>query len=469
MSLDQLESRLRQDLAMLNLPPANWVPQRPDGALDVLVLGGGMLGLSASFALTRLGITRHRVLEAAPAGQEGPWVTYARMQTLRSPKHLVGPAQDIPALTFRAWYTAQRGEAGWQALGKIPREMWQDYLIWLRRVLALPVTNGVTATRIRRGRDGLVAVETEGAGVVLARRLVLATGRDGLGGPRMPDWAPANPGPRIRHSRDAVDFTALAGQRVAVVGASASAVDNAATALEHGAAEVHLLVRRATLPVLNRFKSMVHAGFTHGLPGLDDAARLEVLRAAGEGAVAPPRESLQRLARQPGFHLHLSTPVRSVAEDADGVTLRLPGEDLRVAMLILGTGFAIDLSKRPELADLAPRVKLWSDVLQPPGGLGEFALYPYLGPGFEFQQRSGGTQPWIAQVHAFAIGAIASLGLISGDIPGVGDGARRLAEAIARSLFVEDAAHHLSAVRGYADPELLGDEVPESALVAAHV
>ncbi|MDP3417032.1 FAD/NAD(P)-binding protein, partial [Falsiroseomonas sp.] len=157
MSLDQLESRLRQDLATLNLPPANWVPPRPDGALDVLVLGGGMLGLSASFALTRLGITHHRVLEAAPAGREGPWVTYARMQTLRSPKHLVGPAQDIPSLTFRAWYTAQHGEPGWQALGKIPRAMWQDYLVWLRRVLALPVTNGVTATRIRRGRDGLVA------------------------------------------------------------------------------------------------------------------------------------------------------------------------------------------------------------------------------------------------------------------------------------------------------------------------
>ncbi|NKE44152.1 NAD(P)/FAD-dependent oxidoreductase [Roseomonas frigidaquae] len=467
LSLDLLESRLRQDLALLNLPPADWVPRRADGALDVLVLGGGMLGLSASFALKRLGISRHRVLEAAPAGQEGPWVTYARMQTLRSPKHLVGPAQDIPSLTFRAWYTAQHGEEGWQALGKIPRAMWQDYLVWMRRVLALPVTNGVTATRIRRGRDGLVAVETEGAGVVVARRLVLATGRDGLGGPRMPDWVPANPGPRIRHSRDAVDFTALAGQRVAVVGASASAVDNAATALEHGAAEVHLLVRRAALPVLNRFKSMVHAGFTHGLPGLDDAARLEVLKAAFEGAVAPPRESLQRLAALPGFRLHMSTPVLSVAEDAEGVTLRLPQRELRVAMLILGTGFAIDLSKRPELADLAPRVKLWSDVLQPPGGLGEFALYPYLGPGFEFQQRDGGTQPWIGQVHAFAIGAMASLGLISGDIPGVGDGARRLAEAIARSLFVEDAAHHLAAVRAYADPELLGDEIPEAVLESA--
>ncbi|MGX9964536.1 NAD(P)-binding domain-containing protein [Roseomonas sp. F4] len=467
LSLDLLEARLRQDLALLNLPPANWVPPRPDGALDVLVLGGGMLGLSASFALQRLGIARHRVLDAAPAGQEGPWVTYARMLTLRSPKHLVGPAQDLPSLTFRAWYTAQHGEAGWEALGKIPRAMWMDYLVWLRRVLALPVTNGVTATRIRPGRDGLVAVETDREGVVLARRLVLATGRDGLGGPRVPDWVPATPGPRIRHSKDAIDFAALAGQSVAVVGASASAVDNAATALEHGAAEVHLLVRRAALPVLNRFKSMVHAGFTHGMPGLDDATRLAILMAAFEGAVAPPRESLLRLAAHPGFRLHLATPVLGVAEDAAGVTLALPGGPMRAAMLILGTGFAIDMSLRPELAELAPHVRLWADMVDAPGGLGEFATYPYLGPGFEFQPRGAARSAWVGRVYGFNIGAMASLGLVSGDIPGVGDGARRLAESIARSLFVEDAAHHLAAVRSYSDRELLGDEIPSAAIMGA--
>ncbi|WP_209318491.1 NAD(P)-binding domain-containing protein [Falsiroseomonas selenitidurans] len=471
MSLDALEARLRQDFALLNLPPANWVPPRPDGALDVLVLGAGMLGITAGFTLQRLGILRHRLLDAAPAGQEGPWVTYARMQTLRSPKHLVGPAQDIPALTFRAWHTAQFGEAGWQALGKIPRPLWMDYLIWLRRVLALPVTNEIRATRIGPGPGGLIAVETDREGTLLARHVVLATGRDGLGGPRWPDWAPATPGPRIRHSRDAVDFAALAGQVVAVVGASASAVDNAAMALEAGAAEVHLLVRRPALPVLNRFKSMVHAGFTHGLPGLDDAGRLAVLQAAFEGSVAPPRESVLRLVRHAGFRLHLATPVRAVAEDAAGVTLHLPGGTLRAAMLILGTGFAIDLARRPELAPVAPHVRLWSDAWaaagRPAAQLGEFATYPHLGPGFELTERTPGTAPWLARLHAFNIGAMASLGLVSGDIPGVGDGGRRLGEAIARALFLEDRAAHLAAIRAYAEPELLGDEIPPAALAVA--
>lgn len=476
MTLADLDDRVRDDLAVLNVPAANWVPLQPLSAgaaldavpvLDTVIVGAGMLGLSVSFALQRLGIRNHVVLDRAAPGQEGPWVTYARMETLRSPKHLVGPAQDIPNLTFRAWYTAQHGRAGWDALGKIPRATWMQYLTWFRTVLSLPVTNGVAIQAVRPGPDGLAEIDTDAAGTLLARHVVLATGRDGLGAPRMPDWVPADRGPRIRHSMEPIPFADLAGQHVAVVGASASAVDNAATALEHGAASVHLLVRRSALPTLNRFKSLVHAGYTHGFAALDDGTRLAVLRAAFEGAVAPPRESVLRLARHPGFHLHLSAPVQGVDEDADGVTVSTPGGPLRVAMLILGTGFAVDLTRRPELAAAAHVAKRWRDTGLDAETLGEFADYPTLGPGFELQERVPGAAPWLGRVHAFSIGAVASQGLVSGDIPGVGDGARRLAEAIARSLFVADADQHLAMLRAYADPELLGDEIPPGRVAAA--
>ncbi len=468
MTLLALNDRVREDLAMLNLPAANWVPRRVSAAgpvLDALVVGAGMLGLSASFALKRLGVRNHLMLDRAAAGQEGPWVTYARMETLRSPKHLVGPAQDIPSLTFRAWYTAQHGAAGWAALGKIPRGAWMDYLTWFRDVLALPVRSGVAVQAIRPGPDGLVAIETDQAGMLLARHVVLATGRDGLGASRLPDWVPVVRGPHIRHSMEPISFAGLSGQDVAVVGASASAVDNAATTLEHGAAVVHLLVRRAALPTLNRFRGMVHPGFTHGFAGLDDAVRLEFLHAAFKGAVAPPRESLLRLARHPGFRLHLGAPVLGVEEDAQGVSIRLPNARLRVAMLILGTGFSVDLARRPELSAAASLAKRWRDTEIEVGVLGDFADYPYLGPAFELQERVPGTAPWLRQVHAFNIGAIASHGMVSGDIPGVGDGARRLAEGIARELFVADADLHLVALYSYAEAELLGNEVPADRVV----
>ncbi|WP_205836634.1 hypothetical protein [Komagataeibacter nataicola] len=51
----------------------------------------------------------HVVLDQAPAGQEGPWVTYARMTTLRSPKTLSGPCMGPPCLTVRAWYDSRFG------------------------------------------------------------------------------------------------------------------------------------------------------------------------------------------------------------------------------------------------------------------------------------------------------------------------------------------------------------------------
>ena len=40
---------------------------------------------------------------------------YARMDTLRSPKTLTGPALGVPSLTFRAWYEAKYGLDAWEA------------------------------------------------------------------------------------------------------------------------------------------------------------------------------------------------------------------------------------------------------------------------------------------------------------------------------------------------------------------
>ena len=152
-SLQALEADLARDLRLLNYPPKGWVPEAraADGrpVSDVIVAGGGMLGLVVSFALRRQGVMRIRTLDRAEAGREGPWVTYARMNTLRSPNHLTGPVFGIASLTFRAWYEAQHGEAAWESLGKIPRGMWMDYLIWYRRVLELPVENGVQVVAIR--------------------------------------------------------------------------------------------------------------------------------------------------------------------------------------------------------------------------------------------------------------------------------------------------------------------------------
>src|SRR5690606_2278844 len=107
--LQQLEERLRTELSYLNLPANTWVAERKTGdqpLLPVAVIGGGMAGICAATALRHSGIPAI-VYDQAPDRLEGPWLTSARMETLRSPKELTGPALGIPSLTFRAWFTAQ--------------------------------------------------------------------------------------------------------------------------------------------------------------------------------------------------------------------------------------------------------------------------------------------------------------------------------------------------------------------------
>ncbi|WP_234394853.1 hypothetical protein [Acetobacter papayae] len=87
-------------------------------------------------------------LDRAEQGREGPWLNYARMPTLRTPKTAVGPALGVPALTFRAWFSAQYGAEAWNALDKIPTPMWMAYLCWYRKVLDLPVRNQTNVTDI---------------------------------------------------------------------------------------------------------------------------------------------------------------------------------------------------------------------------------------------------------------------------------------------------------------------------------
>jgi glycine/D-amino acid oxidase-like deaminating enzyme len=190
--LDRLEARLREDIRWLGLPAKEWsVPRIHRGAnvLDVAIIGGGMLGLVACAALRNIGIHNIRVFDKATEGREGPWITSARMETLRTRKEAAGTALGIPSLTFRAWFEAQFGTAAFDEMGFVPRAMWMDYLVWYRKVLDLPVENATEVTAIELRDDGLVelikcrdgATET-----VLARRVIVATGIDALGQPALP-------------------------------------------------------------------------------------------------------------------------------------------------------------------------------------------------------------------------------------------------------------------------------------------
>ena len=460
--LAALEARLRHDLVLLELPGKTWVPPMVADGMpvhNVAILGGGMCGLAAAAALRLLGIDAVQVLDRSPAGQEGPWVTFARMQTLRSPKTLAGPALGLPSLTFRAWFEAQFGLAAWDALGKIPKGQWMEYLVWYRRVMGVDVRNGVEVRLIRPRPDGLLALDTPD-GPVLARHVVLATGRDGLGGPFVPPIA-ATLNPALwAHSRDSIDFAALRGRRVGVVGAGASAMDNAATALEAGCARLDLFVRRPALPRVNKFTGIGSPGVVHGFEALPDEWKWRFLHHALSEQTPPPRDSTLRVARHPHAHLHLASPMNAITEQDGALRIETPGGAYDVDFLIFATGFHVDLAHRPELALLAPHVRFWRDRFTAAAGESndELAWSPDLAPDFAFQERVPGECPALAHVHCFNYPASLSHGKLTGDIPAVSAGAQRLARGIAQRLFVADRTTHYATLQAYDVPELLGNE-----------
>lgn len=314
--LAALEAQLQQDLEYLELPAKSWVPAHTyngESVRDVVVLGAGMCGLAALARLQLTGISNVVAYDAAPAGREGPWVTFARMETLRSPKNLHGPALGLAQLTFRAWFTAQWGKAAWQALDKIPKDQWMDYLIWYRKVLNLPVHNNVRVTGIAQVGE-LIAIDLSGAetGRVYSRRLVLATGRSGLGGFAVPDFLSKVDRRFWAHSADNIDFDALRGKRVAVIGAGASSMDNAATALEYGAAAVDLLIRRKEMPRINKMTGIGSQGVIHGMHQLPDAWKWKFVDYTATTQTPPPRASTLRVSRHANARFFLDCGIKAV-------------------------------------------------------------------------------------------------------------------------------------------------------------
>jgi cation diffusion facilitator CzcD-associated flavoprotein CzcO len=458
------EAALRRDLECLGLPPRNWtatVPG-PDGAAmpDVLVIGAGMCGIAAAAALRFKGLHNILVVDRAAEGVEGPWVTTARMRTLRSPKNLPGIALGIAGLTFRAWFEAQHGAAGWESLYKVFNVDWQDYLIWVRRVLALPVTNGAGVARLSPSA-GSVAVTLDDGRVLHARRVVVATGRAGLGGFSVPDGVDPSLWPdRAAHTGEAIDFFRLAGRHVAVLGAGPSAWDNAAAALEAGAARVDMFARRRHLPQINKGRGSANPGFFEGWATLTAAQRWSLLVWLHDLQAPPPHESVHRALEHPGFTLHLASPVLVASRGAAGVALRIGPDDRRVRadFLIVGTGFAVDLARQREFADILPHLATWADRYQPPPDLERpgLARFPFLGEAFELAERVPGACPGLGRVHLFNHAAYASLGPIASDIPGVSTGAERLASRLAQAFFREDFAHMRNTLAAFDEPELEG-------------
>jgi FAD-dependent urate hydroxylase len=462
LDLPGLAARVRDDLARIAHPRQPWLTARtgPDGrpALDVLVVGGGQSGLAVAFGLMRARVDNLAVLDRAPRGREGPWLTSARMRTLRSPKDFTGPDLDVPSLTYQSWHEARYGAGHWHDLALIAREDWAAYLAWVRDTVGIPVENGVAVTGLASA-DGLIAVETEDAGgaraVRYARKVVLATGQEGAGGWWMPDFVARLPARLRAHTADAIDFGALAGRTVAVLGAGASALDNAAEALEHGAASVHLFCRRAVPQTVQPYRAITYAGFLRHLGDLDDAWRWRLMQRVMSLREGFPQATWDRCARHPNFHLHAGAPWLDARPCGEGAVVATPRGDVRADFLICGTGIDIDFARRPELAAFADNIATWGDRYAPPAHERDprLARFPYLADDYAFTERAPGRTPWIRDVHLFAIASTMSFGPSGASINAMTTAVPKLVHGVTRGLFRDDVAHHWAQLEAYDVPQ----------------
>jgi len=463
MSITQLSKRVRRELTYLGYPPREWtVPRARDGVpvLDVLIVGGGQSGLGTAFGLKLERITNVRVIDRSPRGFEGPWRRFARMREIRTPKEVTGIDFGIPSLTARAWYESKFSRQAWERIDRIPQEIWRSYLDWYRDVLDLVVENEVELTSIEPAGDLLLAHLRHSDRIerVHARKIVLATGFDGSGRWRAPASLVANlPAERYARTADDIDFRRLAGKRVGVLGAGASAFDNAAVALEAGASRVDLCFRRAEMPRVNPLIWMNFAGLLGHFGELTDLERWRFMRHILEELPVPPtQDTFWRCRSFENFAWHANCAWKSVREEAGVAKVETEAGAFAFDFIIFGTGVETDLSVRSELASIVHHIALWRDRFAPPPGEESdlLARHPYLGAAFEFTEREPGTAPFLSRLHNFTFGAMPSLGLTGAAIPGTKYGVRRLVNGLARDLFLEDSSTYYQDLLGYAVPEL---------------
>jgi cation diffusion facilitator CzcD-associated flavoprotein CzcO len=479
---EQHADRVRRDLELLDYPRRAWLaPRRTDGGdaiYDVIIVGAGQGGLAAAFGLARERVGNLLVIDENPIDRAGPWLRFARMRTLRTPKYVTGPDLGIPSLTPRAWYEAQHGAGSWETLGLIPKETWAAYLSWYRRTLDIPVRPD-TQVGALRWNEALAAWEVPcaatttvaGAGAptvtsadsgadaartLYARRVVLATGIEGSGQWQIPSLIRDNLPPHLyAHTRAPIDFASLAGKRVAVLGAGASAFDNASVALEHGAKDVFLCFRRADLVNVNSYRWAEFVGFLRHMGDLPDDDKWRFIQQISRMGQLPPADTFRRAREHAGFHLCSGCAWKSIETRGDTVRIHTGAEIHEVDFVIVGTGFVTDLKLRPELRLVEPHIARWADRYRPPEGAHaeDLLRHPYLGPGFEFTEKVPGTAPYLRNLFNYTFGCLLSLGFGGASISGMKYSIPRLVGGITGSFFVEDRAAHFESLRTFAETE----------------
>jgi cation diffusion facilitator CzcD-associated flavoprotein CzcO len=215
------------------------------------------------------------------------------------------------------------------------------------------------------------------------------------------------------------------------------------------------------MPTVNKMMGIGCFGFTAGFAQLPDEWRWRFMQYSLSTQTPSPRGSTLRVSKHKNAHFHFGLTTTRIEPKGDGAVVHFAdGTSYEADFVILGTGFIIDPMARTEFGENAGDILLWQDVYTPPENekSSDLGCFPYLNTDFTFREKTPGAAPWLNNVYCFNYGASASLGKVSGDIPGISEGAAWLSKAIAAKIYNEDIQTHWDAIQAYVEPELLGDE-----------
>jgi len=317
-------------------------------ASELLVIGAGPYGLATAAYAQARGLDCRIVGEPMQFWREH----MPRGMLLRS-----GSDWQLDALeqhTFEAFLAARDLDPA--AVLPIAVELYIEYAAWFQQQRELAV-DPTLVTALRQVHGGYVAEMADGRRIE-ARNVAVATGisRFGCVPPEVVRDLPAS---RYAHTCDCVDFAPLRGKRCLIIGGRQSAFEWAALMHEAGAAAIHLVYRHPTPRFVPSDWSWIDAlldetlrtpGWWRGLP----TPRQEEIagRFWAEGRLKlepwlPPRLASDRVTCWP------ERQVRSCAETAGGeiAVLLDDGSELRVDQILLATGYRVDATRLPFLAD----------------------------------------------------------------------------------------------------------------------
>ena len=235
----------------------------------------------------------------------------------------------------------------------VPIGVFLDHTDWFREQKGFDVDERLVDTLEADGTGAFVATMEDGT-TITAEKVLAAPGIRHF--VTLPAWHEGVPEHRRAHTCDLVDFDALAGARVVVVGGRQSAYEWAALLCEHGAASVDV-VHRHPAPAFERVswefvnpyveQTLAQRGWWRSLPA--DQQRAIALEFWQVGRLTLEPWLTPRL-KPDVVTVHASCEVVDIEEGDEATVLGLTdGSRLTADFVVFASGYRADIGRVPYL------------------------------------------------------------------------------------------------------------------------